>query len=136
MPDGRHRICPKNCTADLVHAVKSTPAEGPSISKSWPTLLGSYWEWVWGPVGDASPGVGYMHRPSSFPLLQFAREAGEPVCRNIEFPGRHGKDLAGSRVGRATAVPAVPTATFAALARCRVCPIAAVQSITDSRGLF
>ena len=48
------------------------------------------WEWVWGPVGDAHPGVGYMHRPSSFPLVQFANDSGrEPRCRNIEFPGRH-----------------------------------------------
>ena len=52
-------------------------------------LAGAYWEWVWGPVGDAHPGVGYMHRPSSFPLVQFANESGEELCRNIEFPGRH-----------------------------------------------
>ena len=51
--------------------------------------LGGYWEWVWGPVGDARPGVGYMHRPSSFPLVQFANETGETLCRNIEWPGRH-----------------------------------------------
>jgi len=30
-----------------------------------------------------------MHRPSSFPLVQFANSSGEPLCRNIEFPGRH-----------------------------------------------
>ena len=55
----------------------------------WPTLLGSYWEWVWGPVGTARPGVGYMHRPASFPLVQFAPAEGAPLCRNLEFPGRH-----------------------------------------------
>eukprot|EP01051_Picozoa_sp_SAG22_P012497 SAG22_NODE_1305_length_4793_cov_3.652961_4_plen_85_part_00 len=31
-----------------------------------------------------------MHRPSSFPFIQFANASGaEPLCRNIEFPGRH-----------------------------------------------
>ena len=44
---------------------------------------------MWGPVGTARPGVGYMHRPSSFPLVQFASRADEPLCRNIEWPGRH-----------------------------------------------
>jgi hypothetical protein len=61
-----------------------------SLKPTWPTLLGgTYWEWVWGAVGTAQPGVGYMHRPSSFPLVQFAPESGAPLCRNLEFPGRH-----------------------------------------------
>jgi hypothetical protein len=30
-----------------------------------------------------------MHRPSSWGLLQFAPPEGAPLCRNIEFPGRH-----------------------------------------------
>ena len=33
--------------------------------------------------------VGYMHRPSSWGILQFAPPQGAPLCRNIEFPGRH-----------------------------------------------
>jgi hypothetical protein len=117
MPDGTKQVCPKNCTADLEHAVNITEG-GADVKKTWyamamqnhrfalwyatgeqahvfammhdrPTVLGSYWEWVWGPVGDAHPGVGYMHRPSSFPLVQFANESGETLCRNIEWPGRH-----------------------------------------------
>ena len=59
---------------------------------SWPTFLGGgYWEWVWGAVGDAEPGKGYMHRPSSWPLLQFAPAGADPktLCGNIEFPARH-----------------------------------------------
>ena len=92
--DGSYDICPMNCTAKAEHAVDvtdgyPTPPGGASLA-SWPTILGSYWEWVWGPVGDANPGVGYMHRPSSFPQIQFANASGaEPLCRNIEFPGRH-----------------------------------------------
>lgn len=76
-----------------------TRGGGPEVKQSWPTLLGSYWEWVWGPVGDAHCGVGYMHRPSSFPMVQFANASSsspskEKLCRNIEFPGRHvGKSL-------------------------------------------
>jgi len=83
-----------NCTAKAEHAVNvthgyPTPPGGASLA-CWPTILGAYWEWVWGPVGDANPGVGYMHRPSSFPQIQFADDSGaEPLCRNIEFPGRH-----------------------------------------------
>jgi hypothetical protein len=46
-------------------------------------------EFVWQPVGIANPGVGYMHRPSSWGMLQFAPSHGAPLCRNIEFPGRH-----------------------------------------------
>ena len=96
MPDGSTVICPKNCTADLEHAVNvTTSANHDDLATArgggyWPTILGSYWEWVWGPVGDANPGtifyptyvrslrvlllmylglffagVGYMHRPSS-----------------------------------------------------------------------
>jgi len=87
--DGSYEICPKNCTAGLEHAVNVTGANGGECKSTWPTILGSYWEWVWGPVGDAHPGVGYMHRPSSFPLVQFANESGEELCRNVEFPGRH-----------------------------------------------
>ena len=30
-----------------------------------------------------------QHRPSSWPLVQFANSSGEALCRNIEFPGRH-----------------------------------------------
>jgi len=92
--DGSYDICPMNCTAEAEHAVNvtagyPTPPGGASLA-GWPTLLGSYWEWVWGPVGDANPGVGYMHWPSSFPQIQFADASGaEPLCRNIEFPGRH-----------------------------------------------
>ena len=94
MADGRSFVCPKNCTAELEHAVNVTDGAGgpghPSPKTTWPTILGSYWEWVWGPVGDAHPGVGYMHRPSSFPLVQFADASRkEPLCRHIEFPGRH-----------------------------------------------
>ena len=74
MPDGSSEICPKNCTAELEHAVNVTGANGGECKGTWPTILGGYWEWVWGPVGDAHPGVGYMHRPSSFPLVQFANE--------------------------------------------------------------
>eukprot|EP00729_Bicosta_minor_P014735 gene14735-3233_t len=71
---------------------------------SWPSLLGCYWEWVSGVVGTAVPGVGYMHRPATWPILEFtppppklpggssssgsAPIAPEP-CRNIEYPGRH-----------------------------------------------
>jgi hypothetical protein len=95
--DGSFEICPKNCTARLEHAVNvtsgyPTPKGGACLGAppcSWPTILGSYWEWVWGPVGDAHPGVGYMHRPSSFPLVQFANSSGAALCRSIEFPGRH-----------------------------------------------
>ena len=69
-----------------------------------PSLLGCYWEWVSGVVGTAVPGVGYMHRPATWPILEFtppppklpgggsssgsAPIAPEP-CRNIEYPGRH-----------------------------------------------
>ena len=89
MPDNTSVKCPKNCTAALEHAVNSTKSGGSDVQKYWPTFLGGYWEWVWGPVGDANPGVGYMHRPSSFPLVQFANSTGERPCGNIEFPGRH-----------------------------------------------
>jgi hypothetical protein len=90
LPDGTTQICPKNCTAEIEHALpNSTGASGAECKPTWPTILGGYWEWVWGPVGDAHPGVGYMHRPSSFPLVQFANETGETLCRNIEWPGRH-----------------------------------------------
>ena len=95
--DGSYEICPQNCTAALEDAVNVTsgypsPRGGGCLGPRpcfWPTILGSYWEWVWGAVGDAHPGVGYMHRPSSFPLVQFANSSGEALCRNIEFPGRH-----------------------------------------------
>jgi hypothetical protein len=95
MKDGTKEVCPKNCTQALEHAVNSTPGGGPLVKKQWPTILGSYWEWVYGPVGDALPGVGYMHRPSSFPLIQFSNDSSPShnsdklLCRNIEFPGRH-----------------------------------------------
>jgi hypothetical protein len=96
MPDGSVRVCPKNCTRELETAINSTKHGGPdraAVKSSWPTFLGGgYWEWVWGPVGDAEPGKGYMHRPSSWPLLQFAAHGQNPddvVCGNIEFPARH-----------------------------------------------
>jgi len=90
--DGTSDICPKNCTAKIETAVTVTENVAcPPVPRGcgWPTILGGYWEWVWGPVGDADPGVGYMHRPSAFPLVQFANESGEALCRNIEWPGRH-----------------------------------------------
>ncbi len=68
--DGSYQICPKNCTKSLEHAQNVTGAKGRDCKGTWPTILGSYWEWVWGPVGTANPGVGYMHRPSSFPMVQ------------------------------------------------------------------
>jgi len=89
MADGSFQICPKNCTAGLERAVNVSEDCRVPLKPAWPTLLGSYWEWVWGAVGTAQPGVGYMHRPSSFPLVQFAPEGGAPLCRNLEFPGRH-----------------------------------------------
>jgi len=89
--DGTWEVCPFNCTAEL--ATKDVVAvTRPTISEvkaRWPTILGSYWEWVWGPVGKARPGVGYMHRPSQWPLVQFAPSGGAPSCRSIEFPARH-----------------------------------------------
>jgi hypothetical protein len=93
MPDGSAVICPKNCTAALVHALNVTETCGGHDCKAtWPTILGSYWEWVWGPVGDAHPGVGYMHRPSSFPMVQFANKSGEALCRewhSLNLPRMH-----------------------------------------------
>jgi hypothetical protein len=99
MDDGSELVCPKNCTPALEHAANSTPISGPSppwVKSTWPTVLPhSYWEWVWGPVGDADPGIGYMHRPSTFPLVQFSgvsspsATSSDLLCRNIEFPGRH-----------------------------------------------
>ena len=95
--DGAQAVCPFNCTADLADATwagRALPSRGDAAHAQWPTLLGGgYWEWVWGPVGDANPGVGYMHRPSTWPLVQFADAADgagrAALCRNIEFPGRH-----------------------------------------------
>jgi hypothetical protein len=84
--DGSYEICPFNCTAALEHAVNVTSGYAESASTHRRRL---YREYVWGAVGDANPGVGYMHRPSSWPLIQFANSSGEPLCRNIEFPGRH-----------------------------------------------
>ena len=91
--DGTSTVCPFNCTASLEHAINSTLATMAESKRTWPTVLwGGYWEWVWGPVGDANPGIGYMHRPSAFPMVQFA-QSDKPddvkVCRNIEHPGRH-----------------------------------------------
>ena len=90
--DGTSDVCPKNCTAKIETAVNVTTHFSPNrgcTHSECPTILGGYWEWVWGPVGDADPGVGYMHRPGAFPLVQFANESGEALCRNIEWPGRH-----------------------------------------------
>ena len=83
--DGSVEYCPMNCTAALEHAVNVTHEvdEAPSARRRL------YREFAWGIVGDAHPGVGYMHRPSSFPLVQFANSSGQALCRNIEFPGRH-----------------------------------------------
>merc|ERR1711988_2098600 len=93
LPDGSTQVCPKNCSKILETAVNSTSHVVPAATReTWPTILGSYWEWVWGEVGDANPGVGYMHRPSSWPFLQFAPHGVRPeaaFCGNIEFPGRH-----------------------------------------------
>ena len=85
--DGSSEICPFNCTAALEHAVNVTSSEDESAASTHRRRL--YREYVWGAVGDAHPGVGYMHRPSSWPLIQFANSSGEALCRNIEFPGRH-----------------------------------------------
>ena len=51
--DGSIDVCPTNCTAKIEHAVNVSGTGG------------GYREYVWGPVGDAHPGVGYMHRYGS-----------------------------------------------------------------------
>lgn len=60
------------------------------IQRDQPTLLGTdqyscYWEWVWQSVG----GHKYMHNPDTFGFLQFATDASEPLCGNIEWPARY-----------------------------------------------
>ena len=93
--DGTFEVCPFNCTASLStkKIVSILPvSDSAAVAAQWPTILGGgggYWEWVWGAVGSAHPGVGYMHRPSQWPLVQFAPPRGAPQCRSIEWPARH-----------------------------------------------
>ena len=92
LPDGTQQICPLNCTKRLEQAIRVGGVNTSLAKQLWPTILGSYWEWVWGEVGDAPPGSGYMHNPSAWPLIQFAPYGVRPDaarCRNIEFPARH-----------------------------------------------
>ena len=66
LPDGSWKVCPKNCTADLEHAVNTTPVHGGAVKDTWPTILGSYWQ----VPGHSRCGVGVLHRvTAAFPFL-------------------------------------------------------------------
>ena len=80
LPDGTTQACPPNCTQSLETAVNASDLDGMD-----------YQEWVWGEVASDAPpnGGGYMHRPSTWPLVQFAARPSVAPCRNIEFPARH-----------------------------------------------
>lgn len=86
--------CPFNCSQSLEEAAPelSNPnkTECGIVKAAWPTLLGvdpwsCYWEWVWQDLG----GQAYMHRPTSWGMVQFSDNGDQTICRNIEFPGRH-----------------------------------------------
>ena len=79
LPDGTTQACPPNCTQRLETAPNVSGLNGMD-----------YKEWVWGEVASDAPAAsGYMHRPSTWPLVQFAPRPGVAPCRNIEFPARH-----------------------------------------------
>ena len=61
--DGTWEVCPFNCTSSLAtKTIRSIEkiTDGKLVKNRWPTILGGgngYWEWVWGSVGTAHPGV-------------------------------------------------------------------------------
>lgn len=156
--DGSCLVCPFSCSEALATKtlVSVAKANMTAVRERWPTLLGGgYWEWVWGPVGEARPGKGYMHRPSTWPLLQFAPAppAVQPLCRNIEFPGRHvalSVHLAQAAfalahngsfapsLGELLAAAAQPQSTVCApnLQTSDTCDLAALRLAADTPGVF